>query len=100
MTHVDDLYEPNDREPSEPDDENDTGRTTPVTAADIAEHLTGSDNDYTEALDGWPSIHAEGSVLYVKFTPAKATAIGSDADDDNARHFVAHVVELTAPKQS
>jgi hypothetical protein len=98
MTHVDDLYEPNDREPDEPD-MHDEPVDGPVTAANIAEHLTGSDNDYTEALDGWPSIHAVGDVLHIKFTPIKETATGGEADKDNVRYFEARVVEVPAPKQ-
>lgn len=90
MSHVDDLYEPNDREPSEPDPE----PSITIEAATIADHLTGSDNDYTEALNGWPSLHAEGNVLHIKFTPAKETATGGEADKDGVRYFEAHVFEV------
>lgn len=98
MTYVDDLYEPNDREPNEPDDE--PVRTDSVTAADIAEHLTGSDNDYTEALDGWPSLHAVGDVLHIKFTPAVAPTTGSGTVKTTVRYFEARVVEVTPPPVS
>jgi hypothetical protein len=97
---VDDLWEPNDREPTEPDEHDEPVRTGPVTAADIAEHLTGSDNDYTEALDGWPSLHAVGDVLHIKFTPAKPSDVDDNAigqDTKNIRHFRAVVVEGEQP---
>lgn len=50
-----------------------------ITPADIAEHLTGGDNDYSEDIDGWPGLYAEGDVLHIKVTPAE--------DRDNPVYF-------------
>jgi hypothetical protein len=55
---------------------------TKLTPEIVAEHLTGSDNDYAENLDGWPSLYAEGNVLHIKVTP------GDDKDNPVYFHAV------------
>ncbi|MEO3860947.1 hypothetical protein [Acrocarpospora sp. B8E8] len=62
---------------------------TPTTPADIAEHLTGGDNDYTEDLEGWPCLSAEGNVLSIKLVLADK--------ESPAELFEAHVFAVEKP---
>lgn len=62
---------------------------TPTTPADIAEHLTGGDNDFAEDLEGWPCLSAEGNVLSIKLVLADK--------ESTAEHFEAHVFAVEEP---
>jgi hypothetical protein len=57
---------------------------THLTAADIAQHLTSTDNDLSESLEGWPGISAEGNIVSITMTYA---------DKSEPQHFTAEVTE-------
>lgn len=54
-----------------------------ITVNDVAEFLTGPDNDYHEGLEGWPGLYAEDSVLHIEVKPGE--------DKDNPVYFHAFV---------
>lgn len=56
-----------------------------ITAEQVADSLTGDDNDYNDALDGWFGLHSEGATLHISFT---------DESTRTQRHFRATVEEV------
>ncbi|MEV7011744.1 hypothetical protein [Streptosporangium sp. NPDC051022] len=64
---------------------------TPISADDVAELFTGSDNDLCEDLNAWPGLTSKGNVVFIKMTPA----IDGEADKNAVTHFRAVVAPVT-----
>lgn len=43
-----------------------------ITPEQVADSLTGDDNDYNDELDGWFGLSADGAILYISFTDSES----------------------------